>query len=192
MLSVPKLYDDGSNWMDYEPRIHRAMGSKGLWMHVDGIAIAPKPYVIVNSIPVLSDGKMKAMDEQLETREARIVKFEKREYLAQHIILSTTSIRLGAVIKNLKTAKEMWDKVKNNATTKSTLYLIDAEDQLASMHVTDSDCYEIDKHIDIHPFIPSYTLYLSRISFSDRNIQNPQKFTPIHSKHQWLHQFKLL
>ena len=36
------------------------------------------------------------------------------------------------------------------------------------------DCYEIDKHTDIHPFIPSYTLHLSQISFSDRNIQNPQ------------------
>ena len=116
-LSVPKLRDDGSNWMDYEPRIRRAMGSKGLWMHIEGIAIAPKPYAIVNSIPVLSDGKTKAMDEQLETREARIIEFGKREYLAQHIILSTTSIHLGAIIKNLKTAKEMWDKVKNDATT---------------------------------------------------------------------------
>ena len=70
---------------------------------------------------------------------SRIVEFEKCEYLAQHIILSTTSIHLGAIIKNLKTVKEMWDKVKNNATTKSTLYLIDVEDQLASMRVTDSD-----------------------------------------------------
>ena len=86
------------------------MGSKGLWMHVEGIAIVPKPYAIVNSIPVLSDGKTKATDKQLETREARIVEFEKREYLAQHIILSTTSIHLRAVIKNLKTVKEMWDK----------------------------------------------------------------------------------
>ena len=31
-------------------------------------------------------------------------------------------------------------------------------------------CYAIDKHTDIHPFIPSYTSHLSRISFSDRNI----------------------
>ena len=29
-LSVPKLVDDGSNWPDYEPRIERALGSKGL------------------------------------------------------------------------------------------------------------------------------------------------------------------
>ena len=83
--------------------------------------------------------RQKATDEQLETREARIVRFEKRKYLAQHIILSATLIRLGAVIKNLKTVKEMWDKVKNDATIKSMLYLIDTEDQPASMCVTDSD-----------------------------------------------------
>ena len=133
MLSVPKLCNDGSNWTDYEPRIRRAMGSKGLWMYVKSTATAPKPYAIVNSTPVLSDDKTKAMGEQLETRVARIVEFEKCEYLTQHIILSTTSIWLGAVIKNLKTVKEMWDKVKNSATTKSTLYLIDAEAQLVSM-----------------------------------------------------------
>ena len=38
----------------------------------------------------------------------------------------------------MKIVKEMLDKVKSN-TTKSMLYLIDVEDQLASMHVNDSD-----------------------------------------------------
>ena len=65
--------------------------------------------------------------------------FDKCEYLAQHVILSTTSMHLGAKIKDLKTAKEMWDLVKADATTKSTLYLLDAEDQLASMKLSDND-----------------------------------------------------
>ena len=54
-------------------------------------------------------------------------------------MLSTTSLYLGSMIKNLKTAKEMWDKVKSDATTKSTLYLIDAEDQLNNMHLANSN-----------------------------------------------------
>ena len=120
-LSIPKLRDDGSNWADYEPRVRRAMGSKGLWMHVEGTATKPKPYAIVNVIPVLSDGKTRATEEQIETRETRMMDFEKCEYLAQHIILSTTSTRLGAAIKDVQTAKEMWDAVKADATTKSTL-----------------------------------------------------------------------
>jgi hypothetical protein len=115
------------------------MGSKGLWRHVEGNAVVPKPYAVVNGVPVISDGKTPATEEQIEAREMRIVDFEKREYLAQHVILSTTSIRLGAKIKDLKTAKEMWDIVKSDATTKSTLYLLDAEDELASMKLADNE-----------------------------------------------------
>ena len=68
-----------------------------------------------------------------------MIEFKKREYLAQHIILLTMSVRLGAKIKDLDSAKHMWMKVKANATMKSTLYLIDAEDQLTSMKLQDND-----------------------------------------------------
>ena len=138
-LAVPKLQDDGSNWADYEPRLQKAMGSKGLWRHVEGTAVMPKPYVVADGTPVLSDGKTPATDEQLETKEIRMADYEKREYLAQHIILSTTLVCLGAKIKSLDTAKGMWDMVKEDATTKSTLYLLDAEDQLASMKLANDD-----------------------------------------------------
>ena len=45
-LTVPKLCDDGSNWADYEPRMQKVMGSRGLWRHVEGVAVAPKAYVV--------------------------------------------------------------------------------------------------------------------------------------------------
>ena len=54
-LQVPKLHDDGSNWSDYEPRIKKAMGSKGLWRHVEGTAIAPKLYAVVNGVVIVAD-----------------------------------------------------------------------------------------------------------------------------------------
>ena len=68
-----------------------------------------------------------------------MIEYEKREYLAQHIILSTTSICLGSKIKDLTTAQDMWTKIKANTTMKSTLYLLDAEDQLTSMKLQDND-----------------------------------------------------
>src|SRR6202040_3250665 len=137
--AVPKLRDDGRNWANYSSRIQKAMGSKGLGRHVEGNAVAPKAYTVVGGVPVTSDGKTPATEEQIEARETRIIDYEKREYLAQHVILLTTSTRLGAKIKDLKTAKEMWDTVKSDATTKSTLYLLDAEDELASMKLTDNE-----------------------------------------------------
>src|SRR5277367_1718211 len=138
-LSVPKLRDDGSNWADYQPRIERALGSKGLWRHVMGTAVEPKPYDMAKGVPVLADGKTPVSEELLEAKETKIQEFEKREYLAQHVILSTTSTRLGSKIKNLDKASKMWDMVKADATTKSSLFLLDAEDQLASMKLMENE-----------------------------------------------------
>ena len=138
-LSIPKLRDDGNNWPDYEPRIQKAMGAKDLWRHVEGTATAPQPYTVVNNVTYLHDLTTVATEDQIEMKEMRIMDFNKKEYLAQHIILSTTAIRLGAKIKNLKSAKEMWEVVKADAMTKSTLHIIDAEDQLASMKLSDND-----------------------------------------------------
>ena len=133
-LTVPKLHDDGSNWADYESRIRKVLGAKGVWRHVEGTAACPpKPYAIINGVYVLSDGKTPATEDQIEAREDKIEAYERNSFLAQHIILSMTSYRLGAKIRNLTTAKDMWDVVVADTTTKSTLYLIDAEDQLATM-----------------------------------------------------------
>ena len=71
------------------------MGSKGLWRHVEGTAFVPKPYTIRDDVPVLSDRKTAATEEQIETKEIRMADFKKWEYLAQHIILSTTSTCYG-------------------------------------------------------------------------------------------------
>ena len=138
-LAVPKLRDDGSNWADYEPRIQRALGSKGLWRHVEGTAIAPKPYALVAGVPVLADGTTQATEDQIEARETKIIDYDKCKYLAQHVILSMTSTCLSNKIKNLKTSHDMWDVVKADAMTKSTLFLLNAEDQLASIKLAEND-----------------------------------------------------
>ena len=93
-LAVPKLCDDGSNWADYQPRLQYAMGAKGLWRHVEGTATVPMPYAVNNGIPMLSDGKTPAMEDKIEVKESKIIEFEKREYLARHILMSTTSTHL--------------------------------------------------------------------------------------------------
>ena len=138
-LAVPKLHDDRSNWADYEPCIQRALGLKGLWRHVKGTAIVPKPYALVARVPILVDGMTQATENQIEAREMKIINYNKCKYLTQHVILSTTSTCLGNKIKNLKTSHEMWDAVKVDAMTKSTLFLLNMEDQLASMGLTEND-----------------------------------------------------
>ena len=138
-LAVPKLHDDRSNWADCKPCIQRVLGSKGLWRHVKGTAIAPKLYVLVTRVPILTDGMTQAMEDQIEARETKIIDYNKHKYLAQHVILSMTSTHLHNKIKNLKTLHDMWDAVKVDATTKRTLFLLNIEDQLASMKLAEND-----------------------------------------------------
>ena len=76
-LQIPKLRDDGSNWSDYKLRIQRAMGSKGLWRHVEGTAVAPKPYQMVEGVLVMADGKTAATEEQIEAKETKLAEYEK-------------------------------------------------------------------------------------------------------------------
>ena len=111
-LVVLKLHDDRSNWADYEPRIQRVLGLKGLWRRVKGTAIVPKPYALVTGVPVLMDGMTQATEDQIEAREMKIIDYNKREYFTQHVILSTTSTCLSNKIKNCKTSHDMWDAVK--------------------------------------------------------------------------------
>src|SRR5882762_7043181 len=93
---------------------------------------------LIGIVRISADGTTAATEDQVEAREDQVKKYNKESYLAQHVILSTTSPRLGAKIKNLTTAKEMWDIMKMDATEKSTSFLIDAEDMLLSMRCSDS------------------------------------------------------
>ena len=90
-LTIPKLHDDGSNWLDYKPRIQRAMGLKELWRHIEGTTIAPKLYTLVSGVLVLSDSTTPATEDQIEAKETKIMDYDKCEYLAQYVILLTTS-----------------------------------------------------------------------------------------------------
>jgi len=49
-LSIPKLSDDGSNWVDYKTKARTAMGSKGLIRHIDGTSRKPTPFAELNNI----------------------------------------------------------------------------------------------------------------------------------------------
>ena len=60
-----------------------------------------------NGIPMLANRKTPATKDQIESKESKIIEYEEREYLACHILLSTTSTRLGLKIKDLKTTEAM-------------------------------------------------------------------------------------
>jgi hypothetical protein len=121
-FSLPRLWDDGSNWVDYEMKAKTAMGVKGLIRHVDGMAVRPKAFALESNVPV-SKPKTPAIDDEIDAKERRMEDYEQKEYLAQHVMLLMLSPRLTGIIKG-KTACEMWTAIKADATTKSQLHKV--------------------------------------------------------------------
>ena len=76
-----------------------------------GKVVALNLYMLLNSTPVLADEKTEATDDQIESKESKIAKHKRKEYLAQYILLSTTLTHLSSKLKDLNTAKEMWDNI---------------------------------------------------------------------------------
>ena len=126
-IFISKLADDGTNWVDYKTKLMIAMGSRGLMGHIEGQALRPSPYMVVNDVAMLADGKTPATEEQIETREKRIEDFDMREYLARHVIINSVSMRLAQKIGQLTSSKDMWGAVKADSEGRSTLYQIDMQ-----------------------------------------------------------------
>jgi hypothetical protein len=134
-FSVPRLRDDGSNWVDYESKARTALGSKGLIRHIEGSAIKPVPLAIETGVPVSKPG-VPATESEIEARERKIDEYDQREYMAQHVIQSTVSPRLAALIRS-KSAFVMWTTIKADATDKSDMYKVEARRKLQEMHCSE-------------------------------------------------------
>ena len=146
------------------------MKAKGIWKHVRGTAYELKPYALMNGAMVLSDGKTPASEKQIMEHEEKMDEYNRKKNTTRHVILLTTSTRLGAKVKNLKSTKEMWEEVKKDVTSKSTLFIIDAEDELSTMKCQESldpksHLTEITAHFNLMVqqrvlrFLPMHTIF---------------------------------
>jgi hypothetical protein len=91
----------------------------------------PIPYALINSISIVSTNLyIPAMEDPIETRERKIMEYEQKEYLAQHLILSSTLLHLSQKLLQHITVKAMWDDIKLNATTKSSLHQVNILNRL--------------------------------------------------------------
>jgi hypothetical protein len=91
-------------------------------------------YALINSIlMVYTNPNVPAIEDQIKARERRIMEYEQKEYLTQHLILSSISPHLSQKLLQHTTAKVMWDDVKLNGTAKSSLHQIDILNRLQTI-----------------------------------------------------------
>jgi hypothetical protein len=97
--------------------------------HIDGTARKPTPYLSINGV-IMRDKDNIATDDEIDAKERKFEEYEQKEYMAQHVILSTISLRLSSTVKSKSNAKEMWDAVKLDATSKSKMHQVDTRRRL--------------------------------------------------------------
>jgi gag-polypeptide of LTR copia-type/Pol polyprotein, beta-barrel domain/Zinc knuckle len=137
-ISIPHLLDDSLNWIEYKTKARTAMGSKGLIRHVEGKAITPTPFALVDGKPMVDD-KTPATRSDIRDLEKDVDESEQKKQLTRHIILSTVSPRLMNLIKDKTEPKEMWDLVKADASPKTEIHKIDTLTQINKKKCANGD-----------------------------------------------------
>ena len=112
VVNLPKLKDNGSNWITYKERVLNTLTSKGLLRHITGTAKVPpeieerddKKLYLVGTSPELDEAALEAAYQKAD-------EFAQKEACVRDIIYETISHSTFAQIKGEKTAALMWKKL---------------------------------------------------------------------------------
>jgi hypothetical protein len=140
LYNVPKLLDNGTNWITYRERVMTAVGSRGLKQHLEGRAKKPQEVVTIdigtaNAPKIVSsvDGTTEATEDQIEEAEKKLDKYEQRECAIKQALYGSISDRRLLEIKNLTTAAEAWKKLCSLHEDKSEIVAVDRRAHLQSL-----------------------------------------------------------
>jgi hypothetical protein len=127
LIKLPKLKDNGSNWITYRERIINTLTHKGLKQHVLGTTRVPDEIEIRSSKSYKKGGIIELTEEQLDAIEKYTDEYEQREASVREVIYETISQSLFLQIKNEPTSARVWTKLisimekKGDLTQVSTL-----------------------------------------------------------------------
>src|SRR5258705_2825655 len=84
LFSLPKLADDGSNWVTYKERLLNVISVRGLMRYVNGRAAKPIPFEISmkTHLPVQVDGSVTTEEEQ-EAQDDKIDEWYQNDVLVK-------------------------------------------------------------------------------------------------------------
>jgi len=108
------------------------MGSQGLIQHVNGTAIPPTAYAVINGKHMVNINT-EASDNQVKAKEKKLDEYKQKLHLVCHILQNSVSPRLSSLIKNMPLPKDMWDTIKKDMMSKSQLQIIDIQRKLLEL-----------------------------------------------------------
>jgi hypothetical protein len=105
---VPKLSQDGSNWVTWKTQTLAMLGSnKGVMQHLNGTVRVPDPLPTHDANTVITESEEEAYDKA----ERHWDDYYQREALIKAQIYTTIPEVLLIEVRKLSTAKETWDAV---------------------------------------------------------------------------------
>ncbi|OAX30542.1 hypothetical protein K503DRAFT_705121 [Rhizopogon vinicolor AM-OR11-026] len=89
LFNIPKLADDGLNWITYKERMLMAIGARGLMRYTDGCKVRPKSFEVDTMTKELKkpDGSTPT-DTEIEDLDDKIDEYHQKDSLIKQQIFS--------------------------------------------------------------------------------------------------------
>lgn len=139
LFNVPKLAEDGTNWITYKERTLTAIGARGLMRYADGRARKPVPYAIdaKTRLPTKSDGTAATQDE-IDALDKKLDEFYQKDSLVKQQIFSTITDRMLLRVQKLEVASKVWAEICDIHEGKTELVQIDLRRRLQETRCEES------------------------------------------------------
>jgi hypothetical protein len=116
LIKLPKLKDNGTNWVTYRERVMNTLTHKGLRRHVTGTAQKPDTITEENDKLYKTSDMTKLLkkeltDTEVETLEKAADEYEQKEASVREVIYETISQSMFLQIKNKQTSAQVWSKL---------------------------------------------------------------------------------
>jgi hypothetical protein len=132
--NIPKLAEDGSNWITYKERMLTAIGARGLMRYVDGRAVKPVPFDIdpKTRLAKKPDGSAPTQTE-IDEHDKKIDEYYQKDSLVKQQLFSTITDRLLLCVQKLEGAAAMWEEIHDIHEGKTELVQIDLRRRLQDL-----------------------------------------------------------
>src|SRR5271168_4870543 len=137
VFNLPRLSEDGSNWVTYKERVLNNLTSKGLMQHVRGTARKPIQLIEQHSAYFRPNELAPLSNEDLEEHEDFVDSYHQKEAQVREIIYDTVSKSVFLEIKDKSSAAGVWSKLVAIHEAKGTMTYTDTLTKLSSARYAD-------------------------------------------------------
>ena len=139
LLKLPKLKDDGTNWITYRERIINTLTHKGLKRHVTGTARKPAEIEFKDGKAYKKGSTDELTPTKLTALEKEQDEYEQKEASVREVFYETIGQSLFLQVKNEETAAKVWEKLVSIMEKKGDLIQVSILSKLQTMVCLEDD-----------------------------------------------------